>query len=641
MNVAAVLMEILRAAGVRYLFGNPGTTELPFLDALPVSGLEYVLGLQEATAVAAADGYAQAAGRVGVVNVHVAPGLANGLSIVHNAARAKTPLVVTAGQQDTRFLMDAPILAADLVRMAEPFTKWSYELRRADEAPAALRRALKVALTPPTGPVFLALPMDLLRGVVEDAGGGPPEIATRSRPEPAAVARAAQLLARARAPLVIAGDGVARSGALAPLVALAELLGARVHGEPVYRRTNFPGDHPLWRGGLFPSPAAVGKAVGESDSVLIVGANVFTWFLHTEGAPFRRELSVVQVDDDRWEIGRSYPVSLGIVADPRETLVELTKALATTLTDAARTAARARAETIGRGRAESFARVRAAAEAESQRTPIGQAYLMHALASLLPRDAVVVDESATSLPFVLRSMPFATPASFFGSKTGTLGWGMGAAIGVQLALPGRKVVATIGDGSVMYAPQALWTAARYRLPITYIVPNNTSYAILKSGMLSLDLPSAKRGIFPGMDLIDPEIAYVGLAKALGVRAARASGEVGVIVATTGPGATNALTPLVESYAGSMPVVLVMSDVASDLVGRDVGALHAVPNQIECFRPVTRWAEAVTEAGAIARTPSGGVGLFRNRCPPAAARPSSEDLLFAAAGGEPAAGRHGR
>src|SRR5881396_4231411 len=151
MNVAAVLMEILRSAGVRYLFGNPGTTELPFLDALPDSGLEYVLGLQEATAVAAADGYAQASGQIGVVNVHVAPGLANSLSILHNAARAKTPLVVTAGQQDSRFLIDEPILAADLVRMAEPFTKWSYELRRADEAPAALRRALKVALTPPTG----------------------------------------------------------------------------------------------------------------------------------------------------------------------------------------------------------------------------------------------------------------------------------------------------------------------------------------------------------------------------------------------------------------------------------------------------------------------------------------------------------
>src|SRR5436309_2002568 len=377
-------MQVLRSGGVRYLFGNPGTTELPFLDALADSGLEYVLGLQEATAVAAADGYAQAAGTIGVVNVHVAPGLANGLSILHSAARAKTPLLVTAGQQDTRFLMDAPILAADLVRMAEQFTKWAYEIRRAEEAPQALRRALKVALTPPMGPVFLSLPMDLMRGVVEDAGEGPPPVATRTRPEPSAVESAARLLAGARAPLVIAGDGVARSGAVAELVALAELLGARVHGEPVYRRVNFPGNHALWRGGLFPTPAAVGKALDESDAV------------------------------------------------------------------------------------------------------------------------VIVDESATSLPFVLRYMPFTTPGSFFGAKTGTLGWGMGGAIGVQLALPERKVVATIGDGSVMYAPQALWTAARYRLPITYVVPNNTSYAILKSGMLSLDLDSAKRGIFPGMDLADPE-----------------------------------------------------------------------------------------------------------------------------------------
>ncbi len=520
MNVAAVLMEILKSAGVRYLFGNPGTTELPFLDALADSDLEYVLGLQEATAVAAADGYAQAAGALGVVNVHVAPGLANGLSILHNAARAKTPLLVTAGQQDTRFLLDQPILSADLVRMAEQFTKWSCEIRRAEEAPQALRRALKVALTPPTGPVFLSLPMDLMGAVVEDAGEGPPAVATRARPEAGAVERAAALLASAKAPLVIAGDGVARSSAVGELTALAERLGARVHGEPVYRRVNFPGNHPLWRGGLFPSPAGVRKALEECDALLIVGASVFTWFLHTEGAPFPRGLKVVQVDDDPWEIGRSYPVALGIAADPRATLAELARALESRMTEADRKAAAARAEKLGTSRADLMARVRAAAEAERERAPIGQAHLMQTLASLLPADAVVVDESATSLPFVLRYMPFATPGSFFGTKTGTLGWGMGAALGVQLACPGRKVVATIGDGSVMYSPQALWTAAHYRLPITYVVPNNTSYAILKSGMLSLDLASAKRGIYPGMDLVDPEIDYVGLAKALGVRAER-------------------------------------------------------------------------------------------------------------------------
>jgi len=539
MNVAAVLMEILKSSGIRYLFGNPGTTELPFLDALPDSSLEYVLGLQETTAVAAADGYAQASGQAGVVNVHVAPGLANSLSILHNAARAKSPLVVTAGQQDTRFLMHEPILAGDLARMAEQFTKWSHEIRRPEDAPVALRRALKVALTPPTGPVFLSLPMDLMGPAVDDTAAPPPAIAAKSRPEPAALRHAADLLAGASNPVVIAGDGVARAGAMAELTAVAELLGARVHGEPVYRRTSFPGTHALWRGGLFPSPAGVRRALEECDALLIVGANVFTWFLHTEGTPFPRGLRVVQIDDDPWEIGRSYPVTLGIAADPKAALAELTDVLRGKLTEKDRAAAAARVEKIGAARGEMVKRVSAAARSEAERVPIGQAHLMHTLASLLPDDAIVVDESATSLPFVLRYMPFATPGSFFGSKTGTLGWGMGAAIGVQLGSPGRKVVATIGDGSVMYAPQALWTAAHYRLPITYVVPNNSSYAILKSGMLSLDLASAKRGIYPGMDLVSPEIDYAGLARSLGVRAERVEkpGELRDVLAAclAGPG----------------------------------------------------------------------------------------------------------
>jgi len=539
MNVAAVLMEILKSTGVRYLFGNPGTTELPFLDALPDSSLEYVLGLQEATAVAAADGYAQATGQVGVVNVHVAPGLANSLSILHNAARSKSPVVVTAGQQDTRFLMHEPILAADLARMAEQFTKWSHEVRRPEDAPVALRRALKVALTPPTGPVFLSMPMDLMVPAVDDTGAAPPPVAAKSRPEPGAILHAAELLAGAANPIIIAGDGVARAGAMAELTALAELLGARVHGEPVYRRTSFPGNHALWRGGLFPSPAGVRRALEECDALLIVGANVFTWFLHTEGTPFPRGLRVVQIDDDPWEIGRSYPVTLGIAADPKAALAELTGALRNKLTEKDRAAAAARVEKIGAARGEMVKRVSAAARSEAERMPIGQAHLMHTLASLVPADAIVVDESATSLPFVLRYMPFVTPGSFFGGKTGTLGWGMGAAIGVQLGSPGRKVVATIGDGSVMYAPQALWTAAHYRLPITYVVPNNSSYAILKSGMLSLDLASAKRGIYPGMDLVSPEIDYAGLARSLGVRAERVEkpGELRDVLAAclAGPG----------------------------------------------------------------------------------------------------------
>jgi benzoylformate decarboxylase len=520
MNAAAVMMQILRAAGVHYLFGNPGTTELTFLDALPDSGLEYVVGLQEATVVAAADGYAQAAGRPAVANVHVAPGVANALSALHNAARAKSPVVMTAGQQDSRFLMDEPILSGDLVQMTEQFTKWSYEVRRAQEAPGALRRALALAQSPPTGPVFLSLPMDLMTEAVEDAGEAPGEMAAASAPDGAALRRAAAWLREARSPLIVAGDGVARERAVPELVAVAELTGARVHGEPIYRRQSFPGDHPLWRGGLYPSPAAVRKAVEESDAVLIAGANVFTWFLYAPGEPFPRGVPIIQVDSDAREIGRRYRVTLGIVAGVKTTLAALRDALLASTTDAQRDAARDRLGRLGRQRAEHVARARSAAEVEREREPISVPYLMSTLATLLPEHAIVVDESASSLGAVLRHLPFRAADCFFGSKTGTLGWAMGAAIGVQLARPDRKVVATIGDGSVMYSPQALWTAARHRLPITYVVPNNASYAILKAGMLGLGLHSAKQGIYPGMDLVDPEIDYVALARALGVHATR-------------------------------------------------------------------------------------------------------------------------
>jgi benzoylformate decarboxylase len=519
-QVANRLVEILRAAGVDYLFGNPGTTELPFLDALDGSGLTYVVALQEASAAAAADGYAQASGRLGVVNLHVAPGLANALSIVHNASRAKTPLLVTAGQQDTRLLLDAPILAGDMVSMSEGLTKWSHEVRSAAEAPAALRRAIHTALSPPTGPVFLSLPMDLMTEPCDDAGGAPTPVSAPPAPEPEAVARAAALLAAAAAPVIVAGDGVARAGAQGELRALAETLGAAVHGEPIHRRLSFPGDHALWRGGLYPTATGVARALERFDAVLIVGANAFTWLFHAPGSPFRAGQSVIHLDDDAREIGRSYPVTLGIVGDVRAGLAALRASVAGRQDPAARAAARERGEILGRTRDEHARRTAAAADAARDRAPIAPEFLMRTLGALLPKDALIVDESASSLAHVLRHLPFAAGSDFFGSKTGTLGWAMGAALGVQLAHPGRKVVATIGDGSVMYAPQALWTAAHYGLPVTYVVANNASYAILKSGMLGFGLPNAKRGVFPGMDLVSPEIDYLALARSMGVTAER-------------------------------------------------------------------------------------------------------------------------
>jgi benzoylformate decarboxylase len=254
--------------------------------------------------------------------------------------------------------------------------------------------------------------------------------------------------------------------------------------------------------------------------VLLVGASVFTWLFHTPGSPFRPEQTLVQLDEDPAEVGKSYPVTLGLVGDVRAGLAALREALDARLDAPARAAAAERAAALGRARQEHGRRLAAEAEAAGDRTPISAAFAMHTLGGLLDADAVVVDESASSLPHVLRHLPFGPRADFFGSKTGTLGWALGAAVGVQLAWPRRQVVATVGDGAVMYAPQALWTAARLRLPITYVVLNNASYAILKSGMVTLGLPSAKRGIYPGMDLVDPEIDHVALARALGVMAVR-------------------------------------------------------------------------------------------------------------------------
>jgi benzoylformate decarboxylase len=318
--------------------------------------------------------------------------VANGVSILHNASRAHAPVVVTAGQQDTRLLLDEPILSGDMVRLTEPFTKWSYEVRRADEAPVALRRALKIARTPPAGPVFLSLPMDLMTQLVDDDAAPVSDVRAAAEPDAETLARIVGWLAAAKRPLIVAGDGVARARAMEPLVAVAERLGARVHGEPIYRRAVFPSDHALWRGGLYPTVPAVRRAFDNADAVLVVGAAMFTWFLHAPGTAIPAGLPVIQIGDDAWEVGKSHRVSLGIVADVAATLRALDRALEVRMTDAQRAAARTRVAELGAQRATLVEQARAAAVADAERTPISVAFLMHTLAGVMPREAIVVDE---------------------------------------------------------------------------------------------------------------------------------------------------------------------------------------------------------------------------------------------------------
>src|SRR5437899_12948689 len=226
MSGKRAFLDLLKQEGVEIMFGNPGTTELPLMDAFATENeLRYLLGLQEAAVMGMADGYAQASGKLTVVNLHVAPGLGNAMGMLYDAQKAGSPIIVTAGQHEQSFTATEPILWADLPTIARPLVKWSAEVHRLADLPRLVHRAAKTALAPPSGPVFLALPGDILKAEADLDLLAPTRVAAQLRGDPAAVGAAAAILAAAKRPLIIAGDAVARSKAHAELVALAEPLG--------------------------------------------------------------------------------------------------------------------------------------------------------------------------------------------------------------------------------------------------------------------------------------------------------------------------------------------------------------------------------------------------------------------------------
>ena len=514
-------LSLLQQEGVTHLFGNPGTTELPLMDGLvEAPALTYVLGLQEAGVVAMADGYAQASGKLGVVNVHVAPGLGNALGMLYDAQKAGAPLLVTAGQHDQSFNMTEPILWADLPPIARPFVKWSAEVRRLDDLSRVVHRAAKTALAPPTGPVFLSLPADVLNaeGVVEL--GSPTRVARRVRGDRTAVAAAADVLARAERPLLIAGDAVAQSEAHAELVAVAELLGAPVYAEGVASTASFPASHPLFRGSMVRLAPAIRRVLSDADVLFSVGGDLLTLSLPSDVEPMPPDLTIVHLDTDPWELGKNYPTAVAILGDPKATLPDLIEALESRLGPEARARARARFEATRAARARHREELLAKAGAEARRTPMSPLALIHAVAEALPPEAVVVDESissGTGLRSLLRSDD---PKSFFGLRGGGIGWGLPATIGVKLAQPGRPVVGLIGDGSALYTCQALWTAAHYRVGAVFMILNNASYRILKQRIHGMKGLAAQTDRYIGMDIEDPRIDFVRLAESLGVGAQR-------------------------------------------------------------------------------------------------------------------------
>ena len=519
MSGKRAFLDLLRQEGVDIVFGNPGTTELPLMDAFAVEhDIRYVLGLQEAALMAMADGYAQASGKLAVLNFHVAPGLGNAMGMLYDAQKAGSPILLTAGQQDQEYIVTEPILSADLPTLARPFVKWAAEVHRVSDLPRLVHRAAKTALAPPTGPVFLSLPGDILKDEGEIDMLAPTRVAPRVRGDAAAVAAAAEILAQAKHPVIYAGDAVAQSHALAELVELAELLGAPVYAEFVPNTASFPSSHPLFRGQMLRTQAGVRQALDAHDALFSVGGDLFTWSLPSKTEALPPGIRLIHLDTDPWEIGKNFPAEVAILGDPKATLPELIAAIRERMTSAARGAARDRLKTASDVTMAEREALKARARSLATQVPVQPLALLHAIGEMLPRDAVVIEEALSSAPGIRSLIRSDDPQSYFGLRGGGIGWGLPAAIGAKLALPDRPVVALIGDGSAMYTIQALWTAAHDRIPVIFVILNNTSYRILKQRLHALRGHAEQVDTFVGMELVDPPIDFVGLARSLGVAA---------------------------------------------------------------------------------------------------------------------------
>ena len=522
MSGKRAFLDLLKQEGVGVMFGNPGTTELPLMDAFAVENdIRYILGLQEAALMAMADGYAQASGKLTVLNLHVAPGLGNAMGMLYDAQMAGSPILVTAGQQDTEYLVQEPILSADLATLAKPFVKFSAQVERLKDLPTLVHRAAKTALAPPTGPVFLSLPGDILKNDGDIDLLQPTRVAPRTRGDLDAVNAAADLLAKAERPVIIAGDAVAQSRGHKELAALAELIGAPVYTEFVPNTASFPSSHPLYRGSMTRSQQGVREVLDRHDLLFSVGGDMFTWSLPSKIEPMPPGMPLIHLDTDPWQIGKSYPAEVGILGDPKATLPEITAAIRERMSASAKAAAatRLRAATDAiKAEREAF---RAKARAMAGKTPVQPLALLEAIGAMLPKDSVVIEEVLSSAPGARSLINSDDEQSFFALRGGGIGWGLPAAIGAKLALPDRPVVALIGDGSAMYTVQALWTAAHYKLPVIWVIFNNTSYRILKQRLVAMRCLAEQADNFVGMELTDPAIDFIGLARSLGIEAQRA------------------------------------------------------------------------------------------------------------------------
>ncbi|SEO09279.1 benzoylformate decarboxylase [Halorientalis persicus] len=527
-----LFVDALEQYGVEHVFGNPGTTELPVLDAISRSDLEYVLGLHEDIAVGMASGYAstrryhahhdESVMPAGVVNLHITPGLAHGVGNTYAAQFAGTPLVITAGNHERDFRHEEPLLHGDLEAMVDQFTKWSDEVLDVTALPTMLRRAFRVALTPPTGPVFLGLPQDVMLSETDPEAIEPLGPIPNAGPgDTGQIERAADLLAEADDPVLILGDHVARSGADAvdAAVDFAEASGARVHAEILSCEVNFPGEHPQWISHVPPNEG-VASMLMDTDTLVFVGTSTHTTLLNHENALVDSDTTCIHISDDAWEVGKNQPAQAAVVGDPGLVMEQLAERLDDRIDDAER---KRRIDSVETTKQALSSTIQSMSEDETPEgeTRASKADLVDALKETAP-DAYIVDEGVTSkYPLLIRWEMEAE--QMISNKGGGLGYGLPASVGAAVAESmqddPRDVVGYIGDGSYLYYPHSIYTAARHDLDLTVVIPDNRNYRILKDNTIEIFGGDDEDHDYVGMDF-EPPVDLVKNAESHGARGHR-------------------------------------------------------------------------------------------------------------------------
>ena len=515
------LLEMLRAEGVEYIFGNPGTSEGPIIDLLgDYPELRYVLTLQESVAMGMGEAYARSTGRASFVSLHVDSGLSNGIALMLDALNTGSPMVVTSANYDIRKTNET---ISDLANLVRPVTKWAVELSHPDQIPSVMRRAFNEANTHPKGPVYVGFTSNALEGMAEmNIAPSRPNF-DDVRPSQPGIAQAASMLMDASRPLLMVGDRLSDDDAIDEAVELAELMGL-----PVYQARGaevaFPTTHPQYMGGMSLRVASQRAVLQRADLVLAVGSDPFEELFYWGDVILPPEARLVHIDSDAGRIGRSEPTDVGIVGNCKLALADLMDALRERLSPGdMREIEERKQETVAESRRNREAFEESVAESWDHK-PMTPARMMYELAEALPENAIVVDDSISNRGVMRHYMQAARRGDIRGVRGQSIGGGIGATMGTQCAHPDRTVFGIIGDGSAMMTVQGLWTAANENIPCVFVICNNGSYRVLKVNFNTyqqdvLQLPETSGGRLMYSDFTTP-FDWVSISSGLGVPAER-------------------------------------------------------------------------------------------------------------------------